>query len=399
MSISSKFRFWRYRRLVRQASATRRDIHVIALSRLRMQFDTPEPGEDESVDEDLIKCVIDFFRWDSGIKRESSESTVDQYNSWLSQDKDCQFLQKTSYRLSHWFSTSETRRRDIRSAFETLCADEFVPLTAVDVRGLYTQIRNLAKSTHRLWKDTKAQKIDLRLRDLVMLIPWISSALICAGYIHNSIVYDHFDIDPTRFFSVGDYLATSLEQIYYALISLIGYIAGVICAYRRRSVTRAYDKSTSSRRTAYREFVYSAVYFAPLVVTYFYWSAVSLVPAIEMFLTVCLLASSQAPLAYLSDRYFANSISVYILATVLLLFFGSMFIGAHVKIAEIKSTNAQQAFEIHTDNRQYTRQNAALIGANAQYVFIWHRLGDVVIIPLTQVNRILFSSLQTTERG
>ena len=65
---------------------------------------------------------------------------------------------------------------------------------------------------HRQWNDSRGNEIDLRLKDLAMVIPLVSAALICAGYLHTSIVYKHFGIDPTRFFSVGDYLASRLEK-------------------------------------------------------------------------------------------------------------------------------------------------------------------------------------------
>ena len=106
---------------------------------------------------------------------------------------------------------------------------------------------------HRRRNDSRGIKIDLRLKELTMVIPLVSAALVCAGYLHTSIVYKHFGIDPTRFFSVGDYFASSLEQIRLVLFALIGYLAGVVYGYRQESIKTEYEREITERKYQFSE--------------------------------------------------------------------------------------------------------------------------------------------------
>ena len=242
-------------------------------------------------------------------------------------------------------------------------------------------------------------KIDLRLKDLAMVIPLISAALVCAGYLHTSIVYKHFGIDPTRFFSVGDYLASSLEQIRLVLFSLLGFIAGVAYGYRRVSIKRKHEREIEEHKHQFLDYFWYALSACGLLTAFLAWDKVATLPGKDILLVICLLIVIESPLARLVNRYFNNSQSVHLILLVLIIFFGSMFMGANTRIALIESEQTEQAYQIISQQNSYTHKNSRIIGANSKYMFIWDRKDKVEVIPLSQIDRAIFQENQITTKS
>ena len=164
------------------------------------------------------------------------------YFHWLCNDDDSIPLRELEFRISHWYTTSEVDHTDIEQNFRHVFQSDINPLLNADILKLHRKIRKRKKSIHRQWNDSRGYKINLRLKDIAMVIPLVSATLVSAGYLYTSIVYKHFGINPTHFFSVGDYLASSLQPIRLVLFSLLGYIAEFVYGYRRESIKTNYER-------------------------------------------------------------------------------------------------------------------------------------------------------------
>ena len=230
--------------------------------------------------------------------------------------------------------------------------------------------------------------------DLTIVISLLSSALICAGYINVSIVYRNFGIDPTKFFSIGDYLASSLEQIDNALYAIVGYMAGVIHGYRKQVMLPKYPEKQSTIRKWWPEIWEFVLGAGILIIAYLQWEIISTIPGIRVLLVISLLLFFQTPVYLLAFKYFQNSLSVSIWSMVLILFFVSMVVGAQTMVAEIMSDKDDEPFEVVQGDKRYTHENYKMIGANSRYMFLWDRKTRVEIVPLTSLDHVAFSNQQ-----
>ena len=392
MSLATAIRFRKIRKLVRSAIRTRSNILVISLIRLRMALDLPMPGEDKTQDEKLYDSISNFYDLETNTEKITEENKDYYFLDWLAKSEYCDNLRKEYIRISYWLATSQTERENIEKFYRRIYEVELNPLNDLEVRILHVTIRKELSSTKRSWNMAKAQRLDLRLKDLTLLIPLVSVALVFAGYFHTSVVYTSFGIDPTRFFSAGDYLAASLEQIPHVWSLIVGYLAGVVHGIRQQSLLSGHGIETHIRERRVVGIASFVLGSAGLAVSYWYWSRVSIIPGVHIWIVFCLFIALQAPLRFLADRYFENSNSTFIFSVVLLLFFGSAYVGSHVRIAEIKSKKIERTFEIKKGEIRYTQETSKIIGANSRYVFIWNRQSRVNVVPLTSLDHISFSN-------
>ena len=390
MSLKNTFNVRVMRLLIGRVIQINRNVRLATLYHLVTHFDLPLSGEADSNDEALIEAVNIFCNWKPGLTGDHETNANVDYLDWLKNDEASNSYRKLSFRLSHWLADSNEQRIEIENTFYSVFEEKLEPIRGLDLWKLQFKTRRNRNLRYRLLKDSKSHKIDIRLSDLTTVIPLISVLLLCAGYLHTSIVYKHFNIDPTRYFSVGDYLAASLEQIRHALYSLLGYVAGVVHGYRNQSIATKFERKTNANKERYRQILRYIFFGGILVVSYVRWNVIGIVPQVHIFLVVALLVVFQEPVYFISDRYFKNSMSVGIVAIVLLIFFSSMFVGAKSRIAQIESRNESQTFEIVAKTNKYSHTESVIIGANSNFMFLIERNNNVVVIPLKTIDLIKF---------
>ena len=400
MTFADSVRTWPIRRLIGAADQIFINIRLISLFRLQLKFQLP-PLDDvsETNRKELIQSIDSFYDWRLSSEICARSNPESYYFHWLCNDDESKSLRELTFRVSHWSATSEADRTDIEQTFRDVFQCDMNPLTVAEILKLRRKIQKRKKSMHRQWNDSRGNKINLRLKDFAIFIPLVSAALVCAGYLHTSIVYKHFGIDPTRFFSVGDYLASSLEQIRLVLFSLLGFIAGVVYGYRRESIKTKYEREREEHKHQVLDYFWYTLSACSLLAAYFAWDKVAILPGQEILLLVCLLIVIESPLARLVNRYCNNSQSVYLVSIALIIFFGSMYMGANTRIAHIESEQTKQAYQIISQQKSYTHHNSKLIGANSKYMFIWDRKNRVEVIPLSQIDRAIFWGNQITAKS
>ncbi len=379
-----------FRHLLRTSYTTRRNIQLIASAKIRLAFGLPLPGEDETLDQALHSLIIAFFDFNSYKCGKFDSSADPQFVCWLLESGTCNDLRRSYFILHFWSTPSEADKLALSETFQSLYGAETKPLSHSDVWALYVETRVELKSSWRLLRETKAQKLDFRLNELALLIPWISSVLVCSGYIYISTVYGHFQIDPAKFFSIGDYLSSSLEQIDHALFALMGYVLGVIHGYRRQFMFPRFPNKEDTLGVWWPELLTVTAGTVGLLFTYWHWDTISAIRGVHTPLLILLLMTVQSPLIWLTGRYFKNSLSVGIFAITLIIFLGSMFISAKARISDITSDAISSPFVVVSKEKKYTQLDYKIIGANSRYMFFWNRKSGVEVVPLRSIDQMSF---------
>lgn len=391
MHVKKLIHLWVIRLTVRRAIKTVNNIRLITLYYLQIEFHLPPLGESETKDDkELVDLINSFHDWKAYSDELLKRFCEYRYFGWLDNDTENDSLRKLSFRHSHWLATSDQERRTIENIFRTVYQTDLNPLRDGEIRKCYSQIIKKKKAMHRVWNESRGRKIDLKILNIPLIVPLLSIGLICAGYLHTSIVYKHFGIDPTLYFSVGDYLASSLEQIQHTLYAILGMIGGFVVGFRRNSIRTAYEINTTARKDRFEDITWVALSWVYLLFSYFNWEMVASIPGVHIFLMVCLLVILQTPIHRFTSHHFNNSLPVSLIFITLLLFFGSMYLGAKTRISYIESENVENTFRIDTTQKRYTHSNSKIIGANTNFMFFLIRKDLVEIVPLSNIKRTLF---------
>ena len=390
MSLSTRLDLRIIRFLIKRAVRIQETIHQIVYLKIRIEFDLPLPGDDHSIDRKLHHTVSRFFGWHPTSDSQPSEDDNDHHLRWVRGDESCNSLLNSYFRVSHWLSPADSERSDVEAKFRSTFRSDLVPLENSDIWQTYVNLRSELKSLVRLRRESRAVRLKLRLGQAARFLPWFTSALICAGYLHTSIVYRDFGIEPARFFSVGDYLAASLEQISHAFFALLGYLSGAIVGYRNQAMLTKYEIEEYLRKERFERLYWFALGGGGLLIVYFYWDLFVALPFTHVLLVVCLLAATHIPLGIIAGRYFQNADTAHILSAALVIFFGSMYFAAQIRIGEIRNQETGVHFELGKGTKTYTHEDYDIIGSNSRYMFIWDRKGGVEVIAMDALDRIRF---------
>ena len=389
MSLFIRFHWRLLRWIIRLSVTTRIRILQIAVSNLRMEFNLPMPGVEDEVDRKLFECVDSYFDHKAFDDHNTEKAPDESYLNWLQQSPVCNDLRRQYFSILYWSFFSQEERCATSKTYQSLYETDIAEISDSDIWSLYVDIRRQWKVTQKMLKESKAQKIDLRLGDLAMTIPLVSAALAISGYIYVTVIYQYFGIDPTRFFSIGDYLGSSLEQISSALIALVEYVAGVIHGYRNQFTSPKYPETGSTIRK-WESKILICIGFGMLFLIYWKWEIYSMISGIDKFLVVIMLIAFQTPVLFLTRRYFENAMLVGNSSIVLILFFGGVFISAQIKISEIMSDREDTPFEVVRGDVTYSQENYKIIGSNSRYMFILDRKINVEVLQITSISRITF---------
>ena len=348
------------------------------------------PRVDDELDRRLFECASGYFDYRVFDDYSPDKAPDNPYSTWLQQSSACSDLRRKYFSILYWLCPSSEERCSMSKIFGSLYGTKITEISNSEIWSLYVDITKQWKSSQKMLKESKAQRIDLRLGDLAMTIPLVSAALAISGYIYVSITYRYFGIDPTWFFSIGDYLGSSLEQMSSALFALVGYVAGVIHGYRNQFASLGYPENGNTIRKWRSEIMQVSIGSGMLLLVYWKWEFFSVVPGIDLFLVLCMLMAFQTPVIFLSTKYFENGMSVGIVTIVLILFFGSVFISAQMRISDVISDKDDTQFEVVRGDKAYSQENYKIIGSNSRYMFIWDRKSSVKVVQLTSIDRISF---------
>jgi hypothetical protein len=176
---------------------------------------------------------------------------------------------------------------------------------------------------------SQISKIDLSPQVVTYVFSITTTIFLLTGYTYNRVFLGYFDIDVPVFFSVGDYLSTSVDKIYFSVISvLIGLVYSLFGGYVESisMIEDDYLEKTSRRKT--RRTVYNLSIIIPwvfstiLMIVYFYLDKQGKYNLLGMsvyFVLVYIL--SELPI----HRFFQKPFRVYLLFISFLIFSLSMY--------------------------------------------------------------------------
>ena len=248
---------WRHRKAVKTGPAIQNNISSIAITRIRSTFELPMSGIDASLDEQ-ISDAHKFFIGGGGPFATVPES-LSQYVSWLEDDSPSLEDRETYLRIAHLMAQGPRDRNSTNERYKSLYEKNIDPIYVFSgFSEIASLLKRRAKSEKSSLNDRKANRIDLHIKVFPYILPLFSVLLLSGGYIYSTTLYGHFGIDTSSFFSINDYLASSINTIEHTLIVLLVGIIGNMSAYRNWNISKtdAVGRSQQTTKPTFRFFIF-----------------------------------------------------------------------------------------------------------------------------------------------
>ena len=357
-------------------------VTFIAFAKLRSHFSLPLVGEDETLDDQLGRAIYQYLNL--GVTEAKPEESERQYLQCLLDDVPSNSDREMYFRVRYWLNFHTDQAEEIANTYKLIFSKEIVPIDEGEIQPLFKNTRQRFRHQTRSLRESKARLIKLSLKDLNLLLPWISLCFVFSGYIYTSILYGGLGISSGQFFSISDYISSSISQLPHAIYGAVAYIVGVLYSYRNLPTETIRERQKYARFGRW----YSRLFFLScsglLIAMYLKSLFFPIIPLLAI-------GVSQPIIGYISSKFFRHSLPVFIGAMFLLIFFVSIFASARQEIDDIKSGKADMQFKVELGDKVYkvyTEEDATVIGSNSRYMFLYMADDTVEVIPLDKIDKI-----------
>ena len=381
--------------LVRRAYETRNFIKSLSTIRMRAHFNLPLSGENEIVDQNIYETANKFF--DCAAETSAvSHGNSNKFHEWLLENSEVRRDLEIYCQLSYWLTAKEDEKIEITQQYRSHFNKELKPLDIKDIKPLHDLYKKRHQREKREFRTSKAQLVDLSLKEVTLLLSWFPIFLIIGGYTYANIVYSRFDIVTDQFFLINDYLAVSLEQVNHVLIGAAAFLAGLVHAYWSSGTLTSYESGRRVRSGNTYESgkrvqpgnTYDRI--ATVICGWIFISHFYIVPSHSVIATVATVGIFHHLIFYWAAKYFKNGLSVGLALLFAFAFFVSIGFGAQERIREIKTNSYVEDFEIVSDSEVFSKSNSVFIGANSRFIFLKTAQGELKILRINQVNTMFF---------
>lgn len=379
--ILRRLALWLFARIIARANNITVHLQVIAITRLRTHFDAPLAGEDEVIDGQLLNATHHFFNTPADESELNGEER--KYLNWLQRDEISNSDRELSLRISHWLYLPTDKAAEIASSYKRFRHEDIVPIRTAEIWRSFREVRRRSRHELHLLRESRANLILFSLKEMNLALPWISILFVFSGYVHISILYGHFGLEPSNFFSIGDYLASSISQVPHAVYGVVGLAMGVIHVYRNLPAATEPYRKQQARRSLWSSGLMFVVCAGLSLSLYAHSLMLPLIPVFAM-------GATGGVVMVFARKYFRNPIAVYVAMMFLVGFFTSMLIGAHESIVEIEGGENMGTFVVKTTDAEYSSGSSQFMGSNSKYVFLYVNNEGIKVIPLDEVTYLSF---------
>jgi len=365
----------------------------ITMLRIRLQFAFPLPGDDESLDSDICGVVDLFFGVVPDAKEKNFSETIESLKGrnaeiyqWLQNDQVAKKDREMYFRALHLWSTTindAKRAESIAAAYKSIHQKKLKPIDLSALSKERSVLRKRIRSEERALRESKAQRIKIPAKQIAFLISAMPVVVSVSCYMHASIFYGHFGIDVSQFFSMKDYLVTSIYSMKQAVFGILGCTLGLLHAYRNMNTRTKHERERKERVAKFTDWWIYAHLAALLYAGYRYNISV-----FWMTFPVAAFAFTALPIGSFARRYFQKPDTISFGMMIAVMITSSFFSAAHLRILDVKDARNENAFLIETTVQHFTNEHHVFLGGSERYIFLLNKNGGTEIIPQGEIKKM-----------
>ena len=112
------------------------------------------------------------------------------------------------------------------------------PMTIGDLRSIRRNTKRNVKQFKKMIIDQESDKFDINASQVIKVASFIAVFFVPSGYLYNYFLLGSFGIDPAHYFTIPDYVASSITAIRESLSVVISFVIGTAISRMRVSKER-----------------------------------------------------------------------------------------------------------------------------------------------------------------
>lgn len=291
-----------------------------------------------------------------------------------------------SYNLVKHFSANYLKNRKAAEYYLSKALKLDPEASALSTNDLFVLERSLRKDINRLTNeiaDRQAIKISLSIERAGPLISLVSCFFLISGYLYNRFLLGYFGVEVSKYFTLSDYLASSIEGLRYsatgAAIGLAAYFMGAHLASRKSYAQIEYER----KRREYLPYFLVFTAIAGTILGYINNSEMFYEAGFALIIFTILLF---APL--LAIKYFKEPLVALFMLAFVASYSAHMFSSIGKAIYRAKNYPFEQIQQYDVKFKKglpINESHLALIAGNSNYLFFLNRERNAFIIPRDQI--------------
>lgn len=328
--------------------------------------------------EDIIRCAVDYYRVGAFLYSSMNypDNYIDDFNKEIDMaikinEKHVDRLDNPSF--SKMYKMYKRVEKDERK----------------DVRRIVSE-----RITRTV--DESIEKINIDSSAITLVIGMFSTIFIATGFVYNNYLLGHFGVDVDHYFTINDYISTSLDKLYYSLIpSLFGaatYLYGMYSGMKDLAIDESFNMNDRNADN-FSVFVFFVVLISTISVIYMSIYKIDGVYSQVEFLMVIVIfwGVPRIPL----HKFISNHFYVRIFLVILLMFLAYIYQSVNQDIYNIESLKTSDSRPTYylSDGSNINNRIYNIITRNSEYSFFYSRKNKgVLILPNTDIKKVVINN-------
>ncbi len=291
-----------------------------------------------------------------------------------------------SYNLVRHFAENHLKNKVAADYYLSKAQKVNSEAAALKTNDLFALERSLRKDINELTNeiaDRQAIKISLSLERAGTIISLVSCLFVISGYLNNRFVLGYFGIEVSKYFTIGDYLASSIEVIRFSATgAAIGIIALFLGAHRSSRKSYAQVKYERSRKEYYPYLIFGVAIIG--TIRGYLENSIIFYDAVY----VLIIFSSIRFSGRLASKYFKEPFTALFLLVFVSAYSAHMFssVGKTIHRAKNAPLEEIQKYEIQFKNGlPISGSELVFLAGNSNYLFLLDHQRKGIIVPREQV--------------
>jgi len=265
---------------------------------------------------------------------------------------------------------------------------ELVQKIRTDQKTLASEMKSIgAKIIARERKDY-IEPLNISIQNITIILSLMSTAFIIGGYIYISTLLNYFSVDVSYYYSIVDYLSSSVSIIPSILLTTVCgiffFFLGMFDAINNQIINDELDikQKNDILLIIYMILILVTVY---LIINFYAFDKIDYSSMQILGLIVIFIIISKINI----NEFIKNSRTVILMIFTSYIFFSLLLVKSYDKISSIESGEYKSNYSIKFIPEYKEFEAMSLITMNSNYLFMWSQdKKQVLIIPSSSIKFI-----------
>lgn len=222
---------------------------------------------------------------------------------------------------------------------------------------------------------------------ITFLISFCTTIFLLSGFLYNKFYLGHFKIQVSHFFSITDYISSSVDIIYISCLSTIFGIFSYICGgiYGFKKAIKYECKKIENTESDWWMLIL-VTFLALSSISMAYYDLPRKYAPVSILIFIALMGLyHKLPV----DKIFKNTMHISIFACALIYYTTHMYFQISSDIEKSQNGTINKQYSFNTNNPEFLTKNLTFLSLNSKWAFFFDKSKkESIIIPIDKIRNI-----------